>query len=113
MEKTYTPPLPVVTPSYCPLVRTWSETKLTSGLSAVKEDPTDENTFLIHYELDLEPLGQTQVVTVSVQTSSRHGATSFLSGSRSFQLTFMNPCIDPTFVYLEAPILADIEYTIQ
>ena len=47
-------------------------------------------------------------------TSSKHPTVNAaLSESRSFDLTFKNPCIDPEFVYIEAPALADIEYTIH
>ena len=53
----YTTQLFMIMPSYCPLERTWTDTKLLSGLSAIREDPTDENTFLIHYDSDLAPLG--------------------------------------------------------
>ena len=53
-------------------------------------------------------------MTVTVTTSSRHATVNAaLSESRSFDLTFKNPCIDQEFVYIEAPALADIEYTIH
>ena len=109
-QKEYTHPAFTVSPGYCPIVYTITETLLTAGDSAIVNDitgtKTDVTTFQYHYDKDLAPLGQTQTITVTAKSTSKYGVnnpTEVKEDSRSFILSFKNPCIDTSFVMIVAP----------
>ena len=54
------------------------------------------------YDTDLSPLDKTQTVTITATSNSIYGATEAdkVVESNSFDLTFLNPCIDADFVAL-------------
>lgn len=75
-----------------------------SGDSAFLSYNENENTFLFSYENDLEPLeplGQTQTITLTATSTSSYGVFNERTSTTSeFDLTFLNPCANADFVTL-------------
>ena len=96
----YTHPAFVSNPTYCPIDYSYSETKLIAGDSAITNVA---NPFSFLYSKDLAPLDQTQIVTVTATSNSIYGTTNTkVVEDDTFDLTFLNPCLDTEFVTLTA-----------
>ena len=94
----YTHPSFTSDPVYCPIEYTYSETKLSAGDSAISSLGATTEFF---YDKDLAPLGQTQTVTVTATSNSIYGTTQTqVVQSDTYELSFLNPCIDTNFVTL-------------
>ena len=107
MAPRYTHPDFTVSPSYCPIKYEYDLTMLTNDETAIIQDPIDPKTFSFLYYSSLDPLSQSQTVTVNVNTDSLYptSTTTKLTKSQSFTLTFKNPCFNENFVKIEAPAL--------
>lgn len=70
-------------------------------------------TFSFYYGADLGPVGNFQTVTITATSASAYGEKNApISDSAQFQTYFYNPCLDPAYVYIIAPQLADLEYVL-
>jgi hypothetical protein len=101
----YTHPDFVISPEYCPFMYSYAISEITNvaGESAITRA---DKTFLFSYSQSLLPVGNSQTVTVTATSSSIYSAApSVLVDSSSFDLTILNPCIDPAFVTIEADVL--------
>ena len=91
-----------IDPSYCPLVYSYSIGDITS-VSVPSAVTRVDKTFSFGYAQDLQPIGETQTVTVTATSGSIYNGTpTEVTDSSTFDLTFENPCIDPAFVTLTA-----------
>ena len=86
----YTHPNFVVSPDFCPLTYTYSETTLLDGSTAISR--TDK-TFTFSYDME-SAIDQTQTVTITAKSDSKY-PTSYpkKTDSETFDLTFVNPCL--------------------
>ena len=62
----------------------------------------------------MDPVEESQTVTVTVTTDSFYStvSTAKLEETKSFTLTFENPCFDTNFVQIVAAELEDYEYIV-
>ena len=106
----YVHPEFTIDPDYCLLEYSYSQTFLADGDTALvlPTPANNDRTFNFSYSKDLAPLGQTQTVTITATSSSKHGVVNPTeSDHRTFDLTFKNPCLDTTFVNIAAPTLTN------
>ena len=66
----YTHPEFTVSPAYCPIKYEYNWTKLSNDDSAITQDSANEKKFSFFYDQSLEPLSESQTVTVTVVTDS-------------------------------------------
>ena len=86
-----------VEPDFCAARTEVEVSPLASGKSAVTVSD-DKKTFSFFYDDDLEPLGQTQTVTISSIVKSDKPGTPDTVTKTSFDLSFKNPCEDAAFI---------------
>ena len=103
----YIHPIFEIVPDYCPLMYSYSATSLNDGDTAVILPTSNDYTINFAYSKDLAPLGQTQTITVTAEAMSKYNFSTTKSDSRTFDLTFDNPCIDTDFVNIIAPTFTD------
>ena len=89
-------------------------TRLNSGDSAITQDSSNEKKFTFFYNTSLDPLSESQTVTVTVSTDSLYptSTTDKITKSQLFTLTFKNPCFDTDFVEIVAPTLSKYDYIV-
>ena len=110
----YTHPEFTVSPSYCPIKYEYGWTMLANGDSAITQDSVDEKKFTFFYNTSLDPLSESQTVTVTVSTDSLYptSTTQKVTKIQKFTLTFKNPCFDSDFVEIVAPALSKYDYIV-
>ena len=95
-----------VDPIFCPIDYSYDISYLVDSnnadISAITQDTVNERKFSFFYDSDLVILDQSQKVTVTASSNSKYTATEALKKIviASWDLTFLNPCIDTEFVTL-------------
>ena len=119
----YTHPIFSIDPSYCPLTYTYSVSDLSNGNSAITgtsitdtDLEKDKQTFSFYYDADITPVypsAQTQTVQVTATSGSKYTTTpTTTSADASFTLSFLNPCINTSYVTITAADLPSLSYII-
>ena len=82
---------------------------LTGDKTAITQDSVNEKQFSFFYSESLDPVSESQTVTVTVTTDSVYPtqSTQKLTETEDFTLTFKNPCFDTEYVEIVAPTLAN------
>ena len=103
-----------VSPSYCPTKYEYNWTMLTGDKTAITQGTVDKKQFSFFYNESLDPVSESQTVTVSVTTDSIYPSqsTQKLTENEEFTLTFKNPCFDTEYVEIVAPTLANYDYIV-
>lgn len=111
MSTSYTLPVTTIDPAFCVIDFTYTVPDLANGNSAITRT---EQVFDFFYNTDLSPVTPTpQTLTVTVLATSDSLYTKANAAStvtKSFDLTFSNPCIDLTYVKLDPPAFSEQTY---
>ena len=110
----YTHPIFTIDPSYCPLTYTYTVSNLSNGNSAITgtsitdtATEIDKQSFSFYYDADITPVfptAQTQTVQVTATSGTRYKSSpNTLMASATFALSFLNPCINTSYVTITAP----------
>ena len=104
----------MVEPSFCEVDYVASVSKFADGDSAVTIE-SSQLEFIVDYIASLDPAINIETQTVTIKATSKtmysDPASSPNSASDSFEVTFLNPCIDQNFVTIEGPTsLKTLEY---
>ena len=97
----------VIEPDYCQLIYTYTTTDLFDAdnqpASVLTYDEPSQ-TFSFYYDKDLAPVDQPKlVVTLTASSASMYGnENAARTAANDFDVVFLNPCIDTSFVQLTA-----------
>jgi hypothetical protein len=110
-----------ITPDYCEVDFVSTITPL-NGVEGTAVDVLDgevfsalgEITFDFDYSKDLLPAttSETQTVTITGTSKSKYGTNNAITLDVDFDVTFLNPCLDPNFVQIVKGDLDELTYVI-
>jgi len=104
----------VADPAYCPITYSYVIESLQNTLEPITIDEATK-TFTISHTADLTPLDEGPLsATVTATSGSIYGTVNTpLTSSESFDVNFLNPCIDQNFVNIVAAPVDEIVYIVD
>jgi len=100
-SQSYTPADFTIVPAHCSFDAVATPSALAPPSITSPVTVTSHTDFSIFYDTDLQPAGQTQTVTVTATSKTLkttfNSQTTPETDSGSFDVTYTNPCLDPTY----------------
>ena len=106
--------VPVFTsdPAWCAVTYSYSVTEPAKDTAVTFDNDASSREFTFNYSADLDLCGSSSIDYLMTVTGEI-GMTEKQTNSAQFTLTLNNPCIDSSFVTIEADVLLDQRYELH